>query len=303
MNDIVLYVTSLFDEEIIDIKCCSRLFHKNIVFKVSTCDCEYAVKIYYNGNNKDDRFNNEIKIIEYFNDNKIVNVPKIYLKTKGIYGNVLIMEWLDGLSLKKIAKMGDKDKMYQYVLKMLSDLKNIWKIDDKKIRAILIRDKLGFFNRIGIEENKLKIMIQKVKPNICFLEVFDIYDELIKKMDNGIHYVINSDVSVHEFIDYNDKTYWIDFERYRIGDPNNDLARFFYSISSVFYNDIETFNQLFLIFENTEFYKRDNFIYYLIEKMICNIYVDSDNISDEEINTYITFILELYKKNKVKKKH
>ena len=299
MNNIIEEIKKIFDD-IISIECCSRLLHKNIVFKVETKKGLYTVKVYLYGDDKDFRIDNELKFYLYFNDNNIVNVPNIYniIKTNNI--NCLVMEWINGSSLKKIIK--NNSDASEYINKMLCDLEKIWSITNLDLKKNLIIDQVGLDKRLGFTDDEILSYIKNNRNNIDFDNIFDIYKHLKNKITIDKNHIINSDISVHECIFVNDNSYWIDFERFRLGDPNNDLARCFQSLTNGIYNNNELFKEIYKLFKSNKFYNEEAFIYYLVEKLLSTIYTANNQIEDDEINFYIEFIDNIYNKNNCLKK-
>lgn len=298
MDKIIDYIKKTIDEKIISVQCVSRLLHKNIVFKVTTDKNEYAIKIYYNGNDKEFRFENEVKFYKFFSENKIINTPLIVKIQTSLFGNIMVMKWVSGISLKKKIKE-ENFASIENIYQMLNDLEKIWEIQNLVLKRSLVIDEMGLSKRINIEENQIFLKIAELKQNINFSEIIDIYAYLKNTIKPRIDYVINSDVSMHEYLITDNKNYWIDFERFRLGDPNNDLARSFQSLTNGIYKNNVLYKKIFEIFVSNKYYDKEIFLYYLTEKLLTSIYVASNQISDDEIEFYIKFIKEnFYKKNK-----
>jgi len=295
MDKIIEYIKNLINENIVSINCCSRLLHKNVVFDVVTDENRYAVKIYFNGTDKESRFETEMHFYKYFSNSKLINVPLIYNEVSSQFGKILIMKWIDGDSLKKKVK-NEKLDAFCFVERMLDDMEKIWSITDLKIKRFLIIDEVGLDKRIGLHEDEIIKKIIQFKPNINFDEILDIYKYLKNIITPSTDYIINSDVSMHEYIIFENDGYWIDFERFRLGDPNNDLARSFQSLTNGIYVNSELCNKIFEMYSSSYFYNQDIFIYYLIEKLLTSIYIAKEQVLDEEINFYIDFIKKIYSK-------
>jgi len=291
-------IYKIINEPIKDIKCCSRLLHKNIVYHISTRDNEYAVKFFYAGVDKDTRFEKELLIYNYFKEKQVLNTSEIIDIRDTDYGKVLIMNWINGKSIKLKLKEVGLDFCYNDIYNMLTDLENIWSINDIDFKNKLSIDKLGISNRFNIPENQVLTTIIKNKSNIDFTEIIEIYSFLKNKINPKFNYVINSDISTHEYLIKDAKCYWVDFETFKLGNPNNDLARAFQSLTNSIYKNNDDFNNIFSIFKSNKYFNNDIFLYYLIEKLFSTIYTANDKIDDDEVNFYIEFIKQnFYKSN------
>lgn len=298
MEKITDEIRKIVNGQITNFECCSRLFHKNIVYHVFTENDEYAIKFFYEGTDKNDRLKRELLIYNYFKETKIINVSEIINIGNTSHGKAIVINWIKGQSIKSKLKVDGLNSCYNNIINMLLDLENIWSINDKKFKNKLPIDKLGISNRFDIHENVILNTMIKNKPSVNFIEIIDIYKYLKNKITPEFNYVINSDVSSHEYLITDKKCYWIDFEKVKLGNPNNDLARAFQSLTNSIYKNTEEFNQIFSIFENNRYYQKDIFLYYLIEKLFSTIYTAKDQVDDEEINFYITFIKQnFYKLN------
>ena len=102
--------------------------------------------------------------------------------------------------------------------------------------------------------------------------------------------IINSDISLHEVILNDKKEYWIDFENFVLGDINNDLAGIFYSASTSIYKNKNDINKLFDIITKNNYYNKEIFAFYLIERVVCAYYINHKNTSIEEFEFFINFI-------------
>ena len=289
MQDVI---KEIIDEEILDIQCCSRLLHKNIVYHVSTINNEYAVKFFNGGTDKEERFKKEILMYNFFQDKKVINTSEIIDIRNSIYGNVITIKWIRGKSIKSKLKNDSLNNCYSDIQNMLNDMEKIWKIKDGEFRNKLPIDKLGIENRFNKSEKSILTQIIRNKPKIDFFEIINIYTELKKLIKPNLNFVINSDISTHEYLITNQKAYWLDFETYKLGNPNNDLARAFQSLTNSIYNRKDEFERIYDLFKNNRYYNAQIFLYYLTEKLFSTIYTANNQINEDEINFYINFIKE-----------
>ena len=278
---------------VLEIKLVSRLLIKNLVFYVRTLEEEFAVKFYVK--DLDKNFETEITILKFFNKNHIINVAELVRVDSTLdVGNVLVMKWINGNSLKKIIKENDFCGSRAYLTKMLEYLSKIWLCDFGDIEKDIKKEVYGIDDRLGLSQDEIFSSITKLKPNINFKEIFSLYLKIKEEMKQE-NFLINYDLSAHEYIVVGNTGYFIDFERFRIGDPNNDLARMFQSCTNGIYKDKQLFLNIYKLFCNNQFFKKKNFCFYLIEKLLCSIFVAADELADEQIDTYIEFIFTLYK--------
>ena len=273
-----------------DIECVSRLIKKNIVFKTIIDNRPYAIKLYLNGNNFE-RKNKEELLYNYFYNKKIINVPSVYDTIDINIGPIMIIEWIDGTSIKNKLKLNGLDKSITNINYMLQDMNKIWNVDINDLSTLSI-DKLGIDNRLEEDVDVIKETIRENKNNIDFTELFKCYDILYKNIEPTFDKVINSDISAHEYIIKNNVGYWIDFERYCIGDPNNDLARSFMSLTNGIVNKKDEIYRIYDLFASQGTFTRDVFAYFLIEKIMCSIFDAPLQISEEEISFYSYFVKE-----------
>ena len=290
-------IKQIINEPIVDIKCCSRLLHKNVVYHVFTVNNEYAVKFFYGGTDKKDRFENEMLMYDFFKKSNIINISQILDIKDSIYGKIIIMNWIKGQSLKSKLKEYGLNNCYDDISNLLTDLESIWTIGDPKLKGKLPIDKLGISNRFNVPETQVFNTIITNKPNIDFSEIIEIYNDLKNKITLEQCCVINSDISAHEYLLTDLKSYWIDFEKFKIGNPNNDLARAFQSLTNAIYKNTDEFYRIFLVFRSNKYYNKKMFFYYLTEKLFSTIYTANDQIDDNEIEFYIRFIKNNYYKS------
>lgn len=270
---------------------CFRIGGENLVFKVATTTGIYAVK-FYRENIKS--FNNEVLIYDYYNNNHVINTPT--LRATYIEKNlgIAIIDWVDGKSLKNIVK---EKNPYDYINLMISDMENIWKINSD-LKKYLKKDIPGFDIRHNSNLEELFTTLLNNFPDIDISHIYDLYIKLRNDITVNDNFVINSDISMHECILKDNKLYWIDFEKYKLGDPNNDLARSFVSLTNGIYKDEIKVNKIFELYEQNMYYNESNFNYYLLEKVLSSMYTAPSEISTEEISFYISFIEEILNKNK-----
>ncbi len=291
------FLKQIFNDDNILIKNISRLKHKNLVYYVKKGDKEYAVKVYFQGVDKLDRYSTEKLLYEYFNKTNLINIPtNIFLSDSY---PILITKWIKGTSLKKKLKKEGLQNNLQDIAIILNQFNKIWNINDKNLINHLKTNEIGLFNRNKIEEEQIFNKIINSHQNINFDEIIKLYYVLKKNLELNNLKVINSDVSAHEFIKENDIYYFLDFERFCLGDPNNDLARLFFSISETL--EEKEIYELYSLFENNSYFEKLSFIYYFIEKLLGNLYISPFDMSEEKIIFFINFALNLYqKKDKIK---
>ena len=302
MEQLDKYIKNYFNDQDIFIKCLSRLFHKNVVYYVQDKNKEYIFKFFIMGENKKERYITEKEFYQFFNNHQIISLPRLINFEESPYGNLLITEYIKGISLKKKLKNEGLFNNLTYIKYFLKDLERIWQIDYHKLNINLPIDEIGLDKRLNLDENGVFSKIQNLKPNVDFSQLFSVYYELKNNISFKDLYLINSDVSAHEYI-INDKgCYWIDFERFRLGNPNNDLARAFISISNSIYQNALEVDYLYEMVKENPYFNKEIFLYYLLEKLLGNIYIDYQYLEDEEIKFFCNFALNLYNdKEKLKK--
>lgn len=291
------FLKQIFNDDNILIKNISRLKHKNLVYYVKKGDKEYAVKVYFQGVDKLDRYSTEKLLYEYFNKTNLINIStSIFLSDSY---QILITKWIKGTSLKKKLKEEGLQNNLQDIVIILNQFNKIWNINDKNLINHLKINEIGLFNKNKIEEEQIFNKIINSHQNINFDEIIKLYYFLKNNLELNNLKVINSDVSAHEFIKENDIYYFLDFERFCLGDPNNDLARLFFSISEAL--EEKEIYELYSLFENNNYFEKLSFIYYFIEKLLGNLYISPFDMSEEKIIFFINFALNLYqKKDKIK---
>lgn len=272
-------------------KCYSRLFTRNIVFKINRDGKDFAVKVYYKGEDKEKRFTREIKMLEYLEKTGRLQTPNV-VATDVIEGNnVLISSWMEQKSLKRLLKEKGYIECEKYIKDMLKDMEQIWSIPIEEV-AFLPFEEEGIDKRLHLELEEVLETIKDKRKDISIKALEDLYYELKKKVEYTHSHVINNDISAHEYFPGSEKGYWIDFERCVIGNPNNDLARAFQSISNTFYQDKLSFDRLYDIFSKNPYFEKNAFFYYVLEKCICSLYADPYGVTLEEIETYIQWLTE-----------
>ena len=281
-----------------DINCVSRLIKKNLVFHADLGYEEVGIKVYLEGEDKVARFIKENALYDFFRKYNIINVPK-KMNDASSYGPVMIMEWVKGESIKKRIKNRTYPEYEDNINNMLKDINRIHSIP-KEYLPFLQEDKLGIEKRLNIplEEIKRNILERKsIDP-----ELLTLYDNLREIVEVDFNTVINSDISAHEYIIDGDRGVWIDFERFTIGDPNNDLARCFMSLTNGIVDREDEIEKIFELFKNNPNYNETTFLYYLTEKLLCSIHDAPEQISNKEIDFFKNFIESKLSKNKVLKK-
>ena len=285
MKEIIDEIKKYLDVE--DLTSVSRLIKRNIVFKTIINNKPYAIKVYFQDNNIE-RHNKEENIYKYFMKHNIINVPRVITSINSNMGPIIVIEWIEGTSIKKEMKQGlPINDLYS----MYNDMNKIWNLDINDFPNIEV-DKFGIDNRLSNNLDTIIELIRSYKPNIDFNELISLYNDLYNNINPHFDRVINSDISAHEYIIKDNKGYWIDFERFCIGDPNNDLARSFMSLTNGIINRKEDINKVYDICKEQQYFNKNVFIYYLIEKVICSIYDAPNDIGDDVINFYINFIKE-----------
>ncbi len=295
MKEIEEYLLKKYGDSNTVLTLCSRLIKKNIVYHLKNRNINCAIKIFFD-QDKEYRFNNEKQMYRLFSDTQLIHTPKILDTYQSKFGPILIMEWIEGDSLKKELKSKEYKECLNDIKKMLIDMEKIWTYDIKKIPTVKI-DELGITKRLQKTNNEIMDRIIINKPNIDFTILFEIYLELLNTVSPNYNYLINSDISAHEYIIKNNIGYWIDFEKYRIGNPNNDLARSFQSITNTFFKREKDVLELYDLYSKNKYFEEKIFLYYLTEKLMCSIHDAPSQITDEEIIFYTHLI-----KKKLRKK-
>ena len=296
MNELKKKLMELFHCQISELKLSSRLLKKNIVYHLNDSNRNYAIKIFKYGDDET-RFFNELSMYKFFENKKIINTPKLIDCFNSEFGYMLVISWLDGKSLKQLLKENNFDTEYDNIMNMIHDMEKIWDTSISQIKFLKV-DQLGISKRLNKDLEEIMQQICINKPHINFKLLFDTYSKLIGEINPHFDYLINSDVSAHEYIIKDNVGYWIDFEKFNIGDPNNDLARLFQSVSNTF-NKYENIEKLYVIICRNKYFDKGVFLYYLTEKLMCSIHDAPEQISDQEIYYYIEFILS--KMNEKKK--
>ena len=290
VNKCIEYINQKLDN-ILEIRLVSRLLIKNLVFYVKTDCSEVAVKFYVK--DKESNFETEVFMYRFLEENKVLNIPKIIQIDRTFsLGNIVVMEWVSGQSLKQIIKREDFLQIKTYIELMLSDLSKMWLQNIENICTHIKKEVLGIDYRLKTKQEVILATLKQLKPCIDFVEIFRLYN-ILKEEIQEENFLINYDLSAHEFIIKNGVGYFIDFERFRIGDPNNDLARMFQSCTNCIFQNKELYLKIFEVFKNNRFFKLNNFCYYLIEKLLCSIYVAPNEIDLQQIKFYIDFVKTL----------
>ena len=296
MDEIIEYLKKKYDLEDEDIRCISRLLKKNLVFEVEKDGKKFAIKVYAAGEDPKGRFQKETGLYNYFQDKKILKVPK-KKESFSPEGFLLITDWIEGESIKNKIKHSSLEEYLPDVERMIEDINKVHRIPPVHL-PFLEKEKVGIDQRLKKPYPEIQKEILESKD--IDIELFAIYEDLRSKVKPHLDYVINSDISAHEY--YLPEGVWIDFERFSIGDPNNDYARCFMSLTNGIIdreNEIET---IYRLFQKTPYYEQTTFLYYLIEKLLCSIHDAPDQISDEEIHFFQNFIKNQLEKKKEYKK-
>ena len=96
-----LLFSIIFKQNVKKINKISRINKKNFVYYCELENNCYAIKIYRNRYNAVSRYNNELFWLSQFQEKKFFGVPKIYLSRKIIFWNILVIDWIDGVSIKQ----------------------------------------------------------------------------------------------------------------------------------------------------------------------------------------------------------
>lgn len=272
-----------------EIEICSRLMWKNIVYYCRVKNKEYSIKIYSDINNSFKRRMIEkemYSVIPKFN----INVPKIiYCK-----GDILITEWIRGNSLKELVNMNGVKKQKNKIIELLKNYEDIWEYDGdinllQKNKMTKDKGPGTFYTRTNHTKGEIFSKFRHIK-GIDILEEF--YD-IIQEKEISTPKIINSDISLYEVIYNESGKFWIDFESFSLGDPNNDLAGIFYSLSNSIIDKKEEIQCLFDIIKNNKYFNYDKFIFYLIERVLSASYLQEIYTINEELNFFIDFILKI----------
>lgn len=291
-ENIESYVEKIIKEKIKKITICSRLTWKNIVYYCETETRKYAIKVYKKDNSAYVRKNVEIAMYKIFSDIKI-NVPKIYYCGEMDEYYILISEWIEAMSLKKLINNNGVVKNQNIIKDLLENYKHIWNLnisnEEKKMLSFNKLEKYStpsmIYTRVKVNEEDLFLEFKNIDD---IDKIHRIYDKL-KKEINPKQYIINSDISLHEVLIKDKGFFMIDLESFTVGDINNDLAGIFYSLSNSIINKKCEIECLMNIIRNNEYFSPDIFIFYLIERIFCANYLDT--INTNEIKFYINFIL------------
>lgn len=296
MDEIIEYLKRKYGILDDNIRCISRLLKNNLVFEVEKDGKKYAIKVYAFGEDPKERFEKEVALYDYFEDRKVLKVPskKASFSPKGF---LLITEWVEGESIKKKIKNSSYDEYLPDIKNMMEDINQIHSIPKKDL-PFLEKEKIGIDQRLKKPYKEIQKTILEGKD--IDIELFALYEDLRSKVNPKLDYVINSDISAHEYI--LPKGVWIDFERFSLGDPNNDYARSFMSLTNGIIDRGEEIEKIFSLFQKTPHYDSITFLYYLIEKLLCSIHDAPDQIREEEITFYQNFIKNQLEKKKQYKK-
>lgn len=296
MDEILEYLKNKYKIDDDKIRCCSRLLKNNLVFEVERGNKKFAIKVYAFGEKKQERFKKENALYDYFQERGVLKVPH---KSAGLtpFGIVLVMEWIEGESIKKKVINSSPEEYLPDIKNMIHDINRIHMIPEVDL-PFLEKEELGIEHRLKKPYKEIQKKILEDKD--IDIELFAIYEDLRSKVKDNKNYVINSDISAHEYI--LPRGVWIDFERFSIGNPNNDYARCFMSLTNGIINREEEIDTIFNLFQQTPHYDKKAFLYYLIEKLLCSIHDAPEQTSKEEIFFFKNFIKNQLSNNKQYKK-
>lgn len=283
----------LLKQKVKKVKKVSRIDKKNIVYYCELKNNRYAVKVYKCKYNGISRFNNELYWLKKFQKETFFKVPKIYLSKKFFCWNILVVHWIDGFSVKQQLDNSDDDLWTESLCNCLDVLQKIWnsKIDFDKV----IDDSFDYKSGENVDSVIKKFKRKKKKLQYYYDELLFIYksiqDSIIFKKS-----LINSDISLHEFLLQGRKIALLDYEYFCIGDINNDLAGIFYSATNSFINkkDDSSIKKVYKIIENNSNFNLDNFIFFLIQRILLADCFAWDSIKDFERIKYYQIVIELY---------
>lgn len=283
----------LFKKRVKKVKKISRINKKNLVYYCELENGCYAIKVYRNKYNGISRFNNELYWLEKLKKENFVKTPKVYLSKKMFFWNILVIQWFEGVSIKKQIDNDDSELWLENIYDCLTVLEKIWayNIDIDKI----IDDSFDYKCGTSIE-----CIIKKIKHKKKGLEYY--YDTLLsiyKSIQSSISFkknLINSDISLHEFLLCDKEMALLDYEYFCIGDINNDLAGVFYSASNNIINrgDVISLRKLYNIISNNENFNLNSFIFFLIQRIVLADFFTWKSIDDFERIKYYQIIVELY---------
>ena len=246
----------------------------------------------YNGTR---RFKNEKYFYNYFTKSKLINVPKVIYSKKYLFFSIIITEWLEYPSLKKLINKNGLKKNHKNVEEMFIDLHKIWNL---KLNDFNNYSNNNIYNSCN---HDIKYLIKKLSSKRTDLKdlyhtIYNIYVGINKNSKFLTNNIINNDISLHEFFVCNDKYYWIDFENFTYGDINSDLAGVFYSLTNSFIEDTDSINYLYKRIEREKYFNKEKFLYYLIERVLLADYLCKNEIDSYEIYFYLKYIIKMYKK-------
>lgn len=276
----------------------SRINKKNFVYFCDTNKASFVIKIYRNRYNPTSRFNNEVFWLKQFQEERFFKVPKIYLLKKFFRWHILVIYWIDGISMKKLIENSDNDLWINKLVKCISVLEKIWSY--KATFNIDIDDSFEYKCGKHIDEIIGKLQQKRKKIIYCYDELLNIYNVLEK--DIRIKKVlINSDISLHEFLFENNTITMLDYEYFCYGDINNDLAGIFYSASSSFIdNENERIlKDIYNIISINKAFNLNNFLLYLIQRIVLADFFAGKTITNSEIIKYYQIVVRLYKEGNI----
>lgn len=294
------FLSKILGEDVIELYRCSRLEWKNIVYCcVTISQKKYAIKIYYENDFLESRATIEYEMYKILKSLDI-QIPNIIFFGKINKKNILITEWIEGNSLKELVSKNGVKKNEIIIKNYLNYYNKIWNYKASLgLVKILKKNRLENCINPSMIQTRANIGINKLFSKFKFNKevnyIEKIYNDLRKKIKVSNN-VINSDISLHEFILKKDNKngFIIDLESFTIGDVNNDLAGIFYSLSNSIIEYNVEIQYLFNILSSNVFFDVKKFIFYLIERVFCANYLD--NINEREINYYCKFIIDLYQK-------
>ena len=306
LNTQIQYVCEkIFKQETTEIKKVSRLSWRNVVYKCTTTDEVYAFKFFLPISNYQNRVLVEKFFLENANSVLDMRAPNILYSDIEAETPLLVMDWIDGESLKaKLRNQGLTNENKTLLKDCISRLEGVWQCSYNNLPYDnLAMNKSGDIRSISMLSNRMGLSNED-----AFSKTQELRKSFARQIDemevtyNGLTigtldklFLINSDVSLHECICRDNDMYFIDMERFTLGNPNNDLACVFTSAINEFDNDYDSVQKVLKIVEGSPYFDRRLFLTYFIEKILSENYVDYENISDNKFSFYLK-IADMIKK-------
>ena len=288
-----LFFSIILKDTVKELIIVSRLNWKNKVYKCITKDYTLSIKVFTNKLKGKDRYKNEFYFYNLFNHKRIITTPRIVYSKNYLLFSVLITNWVEGQSLKTLINEKGINDNIEHIKETFKDLHKIWNL---KINDFNKYSNNNFYNKCNKSIDYVidKLTKKRKELNNLYNKVYKIYLELNSKCSFNYNNIINTDISVHEFIIGKKKNTWLDFESFSYGDINNDLAGVFYSISNSFIKEIKSIKTIYDIVKKEPSFDKEKFIYYLIERVLLADFLCKKSIPDKEIEFYLEYIIKKY---------